>query len=398
MNRRVLCCMVVLAWGAAPAGAQELKATPSALGSETVCWNGEPASLEAGFYGEVDYLLWWVKTVCLPPAALTTGSGADPIPGAVGQPNTRVVLGEHKFDFGVGSGIRVGVGGWLDADKTFALEGSGFLIERLAANQSFSLPANSTLPTFLPFKTAVGTQSALPLSTPDVSRSSALAVGSARLWGAEANVVACLLDGPLCPARADGQPDDDVIMIRWSGLVGFRFLSLEYTDTLTNRLEMASSFSQGSNRFSTQNRFYGGQVGTRLDLARHGLIVSMIGKVAVGTTNEAIDVLGIPSPTAGPFFALPTNAGRRTGSDVAAAPEATMRVAYRLTDHLTLTANYTYIGWTSVLCPGDQIDSRLNPTQLPGRGPFVGPALPAPQFVHTDFWTHGLGLGAEIRF
>jgi len=44
------------------------------------------------------------------------------------------------------------------------------------------------------------------------------------------------------------------------------------------------------------------------------------------------------------------------------------------------------------------MDPHANITQLPFHGPFTGPALPAPQFVHTDAFAQGLDVGLELHF
>src|SRR5437868_5270853 len=61
-------------------------------------------------YAGLDYLLWWMKPVCLKVPVLTAGSTADAVPGAIGQPNTTVLVGGSRFEFGGASGIRPRVG------------------------------------------------------------------------------------------------------------------------------------------------------------------------------------------------------------------------------------------------------------------------------------------------
>ena len=50
---------------------------------------------------EADYILYWLKPVCLKPATLSIG-----VPG---QPGTQLVQGLHKFEFGGASGVRPGL-------------------------------------------------------------------------------------------------------------------------------------------------------------------------------------------------------------------------------------------------------------------------------------------------
>ena len=67
-------------------------------------------------------------------------------------------------------------------------------------------------------------------------------------------------------------------------------------------------------------------------------------------------------------------------------------------EHVHLTLGYNLLYWNKILCPGDQMDSHVNVTQLPFRGPVVGPRVPAPQFVFTDAFAHGLEAGLGFRF
>ncbi|HKI30681.1 MAG TPA: hypothetical protein VKA46_02230 [Gemmataceae bacterium] len=50
------------------------------------------------FWGGADSLLWWVKDGPLPLPLVTTGNPSDPHPGALGQPGTHVLFGDHSLD------------------------------------------------------------------------------------------------------------------------------------------------------------------------------------------------------------------------------------------------------------------------------------------------------------
>jgi hypothetical protein len=385
--------------GATPADAQAPAPPAGAENSPCLCPACPPAAnAPPQLWGGADYLLWWIKAVCLGAPTLTIGNPADRVPGAVDQPGTQVVVGEHHFDFGPASGVRATLGYWFDPDARIGLEGSGFVLEHLAANTNFHSDPGGTPALFLPYQDPGSVARALPFTVPGVVAGGVSATGRSRLWGAECNI-----DANLC-------------RIPWAGccfdvtaLVGFRYLDIaddvRITDTQLLVTDPAVS-SSGMDHFWTRNQFYGGQVGLRVGWRGGDWNVDLIGKVAVGATHEVINVAGSPGaplgvpgvPVPGPLFALPSNVGRTTGSDVAAVPEATVNVGYRLTQRLTVNLGWTYLGLTSIVCPGDQIDQHVNVTQLPGQGPVVGPAVPAPQFVHTDWWAHGMTLGLEFRY
>jgi hypothetical protein len=348
-------------------------------------------------YGSVDYVLWWRKPVCLQPATLTTGRSTDAVPGALGQPNTQVVLGSHRFEFDGTSGVRPFVGGFLTSGGCLALEGEGLIMERAASGQSFR-STSSTPATFLPFQSPTNAQQALPFTIPGAINGSASAIGSSRLWGAESNLAvhfslsnrSCLLHGAL--------------------LVGFRYLDLTLRDALANQQTLAGDptvSALGASTFTTRNQFYGGQVGWRLTLDRGNWSVEYLNKLAAGDTHVVSQVAGgpllggtalAPGLVPGPLLAQPSNVGRRASELATLVPEVGLKLRYRLTENVSLSLGYTLLYWNRILCPGDQMDPHLNVTQLPGRGPVTGPALPEPLFVHTDTFAQGLSAGIELRF
>jgi hypothetical protein len=79
-------------------------------------------------------------------------------------------------------------------------------------------------------------------------------------------------------------------------------------------------------------------------------------------------------------------------------PEFNLRLRWQAGDHFFLTLGYDLLYWNKILCPGDQMDPHVNITQLPFRGPVVGPAVPAPKFVFTDAFVHGLEAGVGFSF
>jgi hypothetical protein len=62
---------------------------------------------------------------------------------------------------------------------------------------------------------------------------------------------------------------------------------------------------------------------------------------------------------------------------------------------------YTFLYWSQVVRPGNQIDTTVNTTQVPTHpefGPLTGPAQPMVPFRTTDFWAQGISLGVEVTF
>ncbi len=105
-----------------------------------------------------------------------------------------VLLNSGQQNFGPLSGGRVTVGGWLDQDRLFGVEGSGFLMESGAsgfavqsnANGSplIAIPAAGTPPLFKTIQ-----ESAQIFSFPGAQRGGVDFSSTINLWGAEANGV-----------------------------------------------------------------------------------------------------------------------------------------------------------------------------------------------------------------
>ena len=138
-------CMVsaVLARADAPPAAALTPAQPATITAPEVCGVSPGCSCcddcdcPQRLWFTADYLLWWVKDGPSPIPLVTTGSPNDPIPGAVGQPNTRVLFGGDAFDYRRFNGMRFGLGVWLDSDAKVGVEGGYFVLERRSVRFSF---------------------------------------------------------------------------------------------------------------------------------------------------------------------------------------------------------------------------------------------------------------------
>src|SRR5205814_1928701 len=92
------------------------------------------------FWARIDYLLWWMKNGPLPFPLVTTGNPADAVPGALGQPGTRIPLGDSNIHFDGAYGMRFALGWWFDRYRNIGIEGSFF-----AKNQCFGAQIGSKL-------------------------------------------------------------------------------------------------------------------------------------------------------------------------------------------------------------------------------------------------------------
>jgi len=381
-----------------PMGSGLLSAPP--VPRPTVELGNEAAESTGSFYSDFTFLLRWFKPVCLNVPVVSVGNPSAPVPGAIGQPGTQVVIGgvpPHKFDFGATPGGQL-TAGWVSADGALGVEVTGFLMDTSSAGQGFTAAANGSPATYLPYQAPDNSQQALPFTIPGVVTGRSVALGSTHVWGVEANATL-----PFTLEREG-----------WSFfgafLAGARYLDLTDRDRITNTLQLVadpSAVAVGAAQFQTRNQFAGPQLGTVMGLEWGKLSLAYTTKLAAGLTHQSRNIEGAPllattdlSPllVPGPLVALPSNIGRETADRVTLVPEAGIKSRLALTSWCSLSLGYTLIYWNKVLCPGDQMDGQVNITQLPFHGPMTGPPLPQPLFVHTDYFTQGLDVGLQFRF
>jgi len=161
-----------------------------------------------------------------------------------------------------------------------------------------------------------------------------------------------------------------------------------------------------SDRFTTRNRFYGGQVGLDTELRRGRWFLDLKGKIALGSNNQVVNINGntiITDPRTGTtaltggLLALSTNSGHFTREMFAVAPEGTINVGYQISENVRAYVGYNLLYISDVVRPANQIDRAVNTNFLPPATPSL-PVRPAFVFKGTDFWAQGLNFGLEFRY
>ena len=163
--------------------------------------------------------------------------------------------------------------------------------------------------------------------------------------------------------------------------------------------------------YGTRNEFYGGQLGARVDYSTGCWVVSALGKIALGSMHEVIDLSGFTSATgagganglvpAG-LLVVSSNRGARAHDEFAAVPEIGINVGYQINPLWRVFVGYNFLYLSDVVRPGDQVSRIVNPNFVPVSqqfGTLPGTALqPSPTFQRTDFWVQGINLGVELRY
>jgi hypothetical protein len=384
------------------------------------CWQPFYTVYGPHAYIDADYLYWRIRPMPVTAPLLTTGAVTNPPQagfGILGNPTTSILFGQNDVDPGAFSGTRITVGGWLDGgyrspcDRPIGLEATYLLLGRQASHFSFNSDATGSPLLARPVvDTTVGQETALLVSAPGPSG----AAGSfnvntdTELWGAEANAFVPLIGTPH-------------LMV--GGLLGVRFLNLEEGLDMaqqTNVLGNGVAFFNGlpvrapggvivTDDFQTRNNFYGGQVGAQAALHFKNVSITVLGKLAMGTMEQQINITGqttllmagVPTfGTPGGLLALASNSGRFNTNRFALVPEGAATVSVQLTDKIHISAGYTYLNINNVVRAGNQINRLVDPTQLPSSQTFTNTVgtQPTLNFNRSTFWAEGLTVGLGLTF
>jgi hypothetical protein len=361
--------------------------------------NSPPSANDRAWF-DADFLLWWIKNGNVPPLVTTSPPASR---GILGQPGTVILFGPGSdLERSPSAGGRFTAGCWLDECRCFGVEGSYFFLDPRGNHFTAAGDGSPGSPVIARpfFNTATGMEDSQLVAFPGVLAGRVEVDPTSRLQGFEANALCCLCCSCNCSLQA---------------LAGFRYLDLDEGLGINENLTVLPGVPLlgGSqfvlhDGFSTHNQFYGGQLGLRGQAWQGRLFAVANAKVGLGDCQQTVDISGfiqITTPAGavstqpGGLLALPSNSGHFFGEHFAVVPEASLVVGYQVTDHLALTIGYTFLYWSNVARPGDQIDRSINPAALPINGGAGMPASrPAFSLQDTDFWVQGLTFGLELRF
>lgn len=366
-------------------------------------WQGDAPKLTV----QADYLLWWIKNGPNPQPLVTLGTEASE--GILGNVGTTVLYGGSGIHFGPFSGGRITADWHPDDCRTFQF--SAFILEQ--RSERFATASDDTgvpVITRPVFDVLLGQETGSSVGFPNAFRGNVAVGSTSQLWGGEVNLL----------QRWNCDPCRQVHLI-----LGFRYLELQealYVHQDVSILEEGIAGFVGTpvfeptrmwinDGFETQNRFYGAQIGGQTRIEVNGKwSVDLIGKVALGWTQQFLSLtgsttaLGQPDPIGvanGGLLAVPSNIGRHDETCFAIVPEISVTANYCIRENITARIGYTFLYWSDVVRPGEQVDRVVNPEQVPSSlvfGPLTGPAVPQPSLRSGDFWAMGLHLGLEIRY
>ena len=370
-------------------------------------------------WANFDYALGWIRPRGIGIPLLTTGSVADPIPGALGQPGTRILLGAggaDSFDLGTFNGIRPEIGFFLDDHHHLSIEATAVILfsrDRLYSMRSnnqgdplLTRPINDVAVLLNGVERSVITAANIPLGSNIAGRFDATATSEYYGWEINARY-------------------NDLVFGRLQAnvLTGFHALVLRerllLQDTLQPLNDASLNFlgnpvavgSTVTNRdhFSTSNRFYGWQIGIGLGLEDPWYFVRVSTKLGLGVTAQEGTIAGestLISPAgiqtaAGGVLALSPNIGSHSRNVFGIVSDSGVQVGLHIHRNVTLQACYSFLLWGKVVRPEKLIDRTVNTNLLPTSATFGNAPdtqRPEPRFSDGAFWVHVLNLGVQVTY
>ncbi len=377
---------------------------------------GPPAANPYKFALRTEYLNWWFPKVRLPAPLVTTDFAPDLNTdfGAIGQPNTRILLGPgNEAGYNALYGGRVTLG--LAPGFIPPMELSGFAFNKnlslfgAASNANGSpLLARPVALLTQPTLTLAPSQSVYLASFPGIGNGGIGVNSSINLWGTDVDFfMNCL--------------DNGVIQV--DAIAGYKYAQLNETlrinsffnsfvgQNFNGQVVPAGFATNVTDDFAGRNKFNGGTIGFRSRWHFYDRFMIMTdAKLSLGNSREFVNLTGVSQllgaggllPVNGGVLANQGNSGGFTRNDFAVIPELNINLSYQMFTNLRVFVGYNIFYWSSVARAADQINPAIDPRFVPTDKGFV-PGLsttnvPQHTINVTDFFAHGFNVGLEIGF
>jgi hypothetical protein len=352
-------------------------------------------------WGNVTYLLGWMRGDPIPPLVTTSPAGTPQgLAGVIGPgTTTRILFGNKPANTELRSGLRLELGGWLDQERTCGLEVGALALNN--ANSSFQGVSTGSTILARPFiDTTTGQPASALVGFPGVS-SGTLHVSDIahRFYGLNVD-----LRENICCTES----------FRLDALVGYRAWS--YTEHLLVQqtiTPLSGPFVSGTtitsnDGFGTRNVFNGIDAGLSGEWSYNNLFVNLTGKVAGGTFTRGVTISGsqvvqvpgsAPAINQGGLLALSSNIGAHPNWTYTLIPEMAVSLGYQVSSNIRVSLGYWVMFWPNVVRPGDQVDTFIDTTLIPP--PTSTPTIsshPANITHYSTLWVQALTCSLEFRY
>src|SRR5262245_37031796 len=375
-------------YGPGPAAKSAPGATPAPVAAPNGCgdpvigpaqmvfgpWQPFNGRFQSRFYASAEYLLWFARNDHVPALAVTSPTPAtstNPSP----QPQA-LLFGGDMFPT-LRQGARFGAGMWFSPAQVRGLD-FNFLF--LGTAQTSSTVDSTTTPEILRpfFNTNTGTQFVQIVAQPGVSTGAMRIDTDSSLYGADLNYRhrLCGVCDP-CGTHVDF-------------ITGFRWMHLNENLNITENFTalpdgirnpgVAAASGTVSDHFGTRNNFYGWQFGFLVEKHWGRFSIDATTKIGLGVTNSQSNVYGsqnlvingVPTTASGGLLALNSNSGSQSGNAFSVLPEIGINLGYQLTPRLKAFVGYSFLYWSNVVRPGEQIDTNIDAARIPN---FLNPPV-----------------------
>jgi hypothetical protein len=354
----------------------------------------------------LEYLMWTQSGMDLPPLVTRSNTGTSRAnAGVLGLNSTDILFGGDEVLDDNFSGGRLRFGFWLDKCQTWGIGAEYFELGR--ESESFSQRSTGNPILARPFfNTLTGREDAELVSFPSVVTGEVSARATSQLVGAGVHLVHQFHCSSGCaPTLFCGKA---MVQSRTDFLFGYRYLQLDESVQVTEDLISTDTTDPGAflinDRFETRNQFNGFDMGIMHNRRRGLWSLDLLAKLAIGNTRQTVDIDGSTridggAPLVGGLLAQTSNIGTYNRDRFTILPELGVTAGYHLTPNFKLTAGYSMIFWSNVVRPGDHIDLDINPNFLPPPAvPFTGANRPGFRFDDSNYYVHGLNLGAAMTW
>jgi len=350
-------------------------------------------------WASAEWLYWVTSGQSLPPLATGAPMGTPlATAGVAGEPTTTTLFGNQRVNNDWRNGLRARAGLWLDDQQTRGLELEFLMLEHSGAPFAASSDGSSIL-TRPFFNVTTGLRDTQLVSFPGIVAGTGTVRAGNNVIGGGISYLHNLCCDPC------GRTDL---------ILGYRYLNVSDTVEITENLIAlpGSNVPAGTNfviqdSFKTSNNFHGAVIGLAHERRFGRAFIGVRASVGLGDNYQTTTISGNTTITApggapttypGGLLTQPSNIGKYTSNNFAVMPEIGVKLGFQVTEQVRVFAGYNFLYLSNVARAGDQIDVRVNTTQLAPSAGLVGPALPAYDRKSTDFWMQGVSLGAELRF
>ncbi|MCC6510781.1 MAG: BBP7 family outer membrane beta-barrel protein [Pirellulaceae bacterium] len=340
--------------------------------------------------------LFWRRGIGLPPLVTTATAGtAANVAGRLGDPNTRILVGNQLATDDLQAGVRINVGTWFDPS---CYRGVIFRYTN-AGDQSWESGFDSNTNPIL--------------ARPITNITSGVATADTQLVAFPGES-----SGNIRVGTASSVDGFDIVMRRLAyrdrftrvdWLMGYQHnriaesLNINSSTTVTGNVPPLTGTSIAvSDQFRTTNNFNGAVLGLMSSRQFAYWKFEAMGRMGLGSLERVFAASGSTTTTSSTgvvttedqgLLVRNTNNQTRRDETFVIAPEFGFNAGYCLTQNIDFTIGYNYLFIGKVAQPGRQIDSTVNLSD-----PFAGFSRPSFVLNTQNYWLHSLNLGMQWRY